>query len=126
MKLLSVTNEILASFDTIKQKFSRDQTLYDADITKPFLFITDASDHASDGLLVQSENAANNFNKLTSNYINQVSEFRPLPCYSHLLTETEKQYSTIEKKVLAVNNTVANNKHILNSTRRHILILTDH
>jgi RNase H-like domain found in reverse transcriptase len=125
-KLLPVTNKIFASFDTIKQEFSRNQTLYDADTTKHFLLITDASDHAIGRLLVQSKNAANNFDKLTSNYISQLLGFKPISCYSHLLTETEKQYSTIEKELLAVNNTVANNKHFLNSTRDHILIPTDH
>jgi RNase H-like domain found in reverse transcriptase len=75
---------------------------------------------------VQSENAANNFDELTSNYTSQVSEFGTIACYSHLLTETEKQYSTKGKILVAVNNTVANNKLILTSTRHHIPILTDH
>jgi RNase H-like domain found in reverse transcriptase len=116
----------LASFDSTKHKLLCNQTLYDAETTRTFLLITDASDQAIGGLLVQSKNVANNFDKLTSNFINQVSEFTPISCYSHLLTETEKHYSTIEEEFIAVNNTVANNKQILNSTRQHILILADH
>jgi RNase H-like domain found in reverse transcriptase len=60
-------------------------------------------------------------------YVSEATNFLPISCYLHLLTDTKKMYfHKTKKELLAVKNTVPANKHILNGTLRLILVLTDH
>jgi RNase H-like domain found in reverse transcriptase len=111
-KLTLPSNQINEAFATLKLEFSKYTLLYKANNKKPLVLVTDASDHATGGLSTQCENITQYADENASEYIKDMSKFQQISCYLHLLTETEKRYSTIGKQLLAVSDTVAANKYI--------------
>jgi hypothetical protein len=76
---------MLEAFQTSKRQLTSTPVLRTADLTQPFILRTDSSAYALGTALLHGE----------------VSEERPMEYASRLLTETEKNYSTREREVLA-------------------------
>jgi hypothetical protein len=76
-----------ASFQDLREALVGPVALKVVDPNKPFLVLTDASDHGVAGILAQTDESR---------------EERPLLYLSRKLSPTEQRYSTIEREALAV------------------------
>lgn len=96
--------EYIRAFDTCKELLTNAPILAYPDFEKPFTLTTDASNVALGSVLSQNN--------------------RPIAYYSRTLNSAEKNYSTIEKELLAILASVRHFRPYLYG--RHFTIFTDH
>ena len=92
------------AFDTIKRIIARDVLLAFPDFSKPFEIFTDASKHQMGACIAQ--------------------EGRPIAYYSKKLTASQLNYTTTEKELLAIVETLKEFRSIL--LGHEIVVYTDH
>ena len=98
------TNVHQRSFDLIKKVLSRETLLAYPDFSKPFEIHTDASDYQL-GLVISQNN-------------------KPIAFYSRKLNPAQTRYTTTEKELLAIVETLKEFKNIL--LGQQLRIYTDH
>ncbi|GBM18646.1 Transposon Tf2-9 polyprotein [Araneus ventricosus] len=74
------------AFERLKEKIVSPPVLKQVDETKPFVLRTDASNYALGAVLIQGKG----------------EEEHPIEYASHLLTSSERNYSTAEREALAI------------------------
>ncbi|XP_063847248.1 uncharacterized protein LOC135092563 [Scylla paramamosain] len=98
------------AFNQLKNLLAREPVLRAADFSKPFIIHTDASDHASGAALLQESDGI----------------FHPVAYHSEKFNIHQKNYSTIEKKLLAIISAIKKFEYYLQSNTQPLQIYTDH
>lgn len=106
-KALVWTEEMIASFDKLKELTARAVSLRIPDMNKPFTLVTDGSDKGVGSLLAQSDGET----------------LIPVAFYHHALTDAQKRYNTTDKELLAV---VLSIKKFRVYLGRPFTLITDH
>lgn len=102
------TNETQSAFEQLKISMTEEVILPFPDFEKQFYCTTDASDVALGGVLSQGE----------------LPNDRPIQFYSRTLTDTETRYSTIQKELLAIIESIRAFRPYLYG--RSFILITDH
>lgn len=102
------TEECEKSFQDLKKKLTEKPVIVMADLTKPFVLRTDASDRGLGAVLLQEKEGV----------------LHPVSYISKKLNDAEKNYSTIEKECLAIVWSIRKFEPYLYGTR--FIIETDH
>ena len=84
--------------------------LQSADFTKPFILHTDASDIASGAALLQEQDGV----------------LHPIAYHSAKFNKHQKNYSTVEKELLAIINSIQKFRHYLQGSSQPLSVFTDH
>ncbi|XP_063856826.1 uncharacterized protein LOC135098416 [Scylla paramamosain] len=98
------------AFNQLKNLLAREPVLRAADFSKPFIIHTDASDHASGAALLQESDGI----------------FHPVAYHSEKFNIHQKNYSTIEKELLAIISAIKKFEYYLQSNTQPLQIYTDH
>ncbi len=98
------TDEQQNAFDQMKKLLSREALLSYPDFSKPFAIYTDASHHQLGAVISQDE--------------------RPIAFYSRKLNPAQTRYTTTERELLAIVETLKEFRNIL--LGHHIRVYTDH
>jgi RNase H-like domain found in reverse transcriptase len=109
----------------IKNSIPKRKTLATPKFNRQFCFYSDASNIAIGGILLQPKDD----NLITPNYKNAkeiLDRLEIVRFHSHLPTQTEKNYSTIEKELFALVRTLDINRHLLLSCEKPLICLTNH
>ena len=85
-KLLTITPQFIEAFEKCKKLLTGSDILHYPDLTKEFILTTDASNFALGAVLSQGP----------------IGKDKPIAFASRTLTNTEQNYSTIEKELLAL------------------------
>lgn len=104
------TKDCQAAFDQLKKFLAQGPVLIAPDFTKPFALQTDASDHASGAVLLQEVEGI----------------LHPIAYHSNKFTVHQKQYSTIEKKLLAIVSAIQKFQCYLQPSQEPLQVFTDH
>ncbi|MGH7955257.1 MAG: reverse transcriptase/ribonuclease H family protein, partial [Gloeomargaritales cyanobacterium] len=98
------TTEMQQAFDKIKAIISKEVLLSYPDFTKPFKVYTDASDDQLGAVIIQDK--------------------KPLALYSRKLNSAQKRYTTTERELLSIVETLREFNNIL--LGHQIIVYTDH
>ena len=104
------TKDCQAAFDQLKKFLAQGPVLIAPDFTKPFALQTDASDHASGAVFLQEVEGI----------------LHPIAYHSNKFTVHQKQYSTIEKELLAFVSAIQKFQCYLQPSREPLQVFTDH
>lgn len=102
------TDEAKAMFEKCKQDVANIALLTFPDPELPLALYTDASDTSVGSVLQQCENG----------------NWKPIAFFSKKLNETQKAYSTYDRELLAIYQSIKKFKHLLEG--RNFMVLTDH
>jgi hypothetical protein len=98
------------AFETLKKKLGEATALYSPDTTKPMLLHTDSSDYAIGAVLSQQTA--------------DMSAIYPIAFSSAKLTQTQRNYSVIERESYAVIHALNKFDHLIHNT--DIVLYVDH
>ncbi|KAK3889435.1 hypothetical protein Pcinc_006571 [Petrolisthes cinctipes] len=104
------TEDCQMAFNQLKNYLVQDPILLSPDFTKPFVLQTDASDIAVGAVLLQGKNDL----------------LHPVAYHSAKLTLSQCRYSTIEKKLLAIVNSIKKFECYLYPGTQPLQVYTDH
>lgn len=99
------------AFQEIKNKFKENQILILFDSEKQIWVFTDASDYALGAMICQKD---------------EKGRMRPVLFYSRKLSPAETNYSTTDKELLAIVQTLKKFRHLLQGTKYPVIIKSDH
>jgi transposase InsO family protein len=99
------------SFENIKQAIAKDVVLKYPVVDRQFKLYCDASDYAIGSMLAQEDDDG---------------VIRPLEFFSRKLDSAELNYSTYDKELLAIIDSLKNWRHYLVHSEKEILIFSDH
>lgn len=106
---IKLNEQELVAFKNLKELLSSSEILIFPDFNKPFLLTTDASNYAIGAVLSQGE----------------IGKDRPITYISRSLNQTEENYATNEKEMLAIVWALDNLRNYLYGAKK-IKIITDH
>jgi reverse transcriptase-like protein/integrase-like protein/chromodomain-containing protein len=99
------------AFNDIKDQFKENRILILFDYEKQIWVFTDASDYAIGAVIVQLDDQGRK---------------RPVLFYSRKLLPAERNYSTPDKELLAIVQTLKKFRHYLQGTKYPVIVKTDH
>lgn len=115
------------AFDRIKSSLAQDCMLFYPNPNLPFIIEPDASDYQLGSIVLQnhSEISESAILKLfTSNPATAPSNFRPVAYFSRKLTKPQRNYTTLEKELLSIVETLLEYRTFLFG--RKVYVFSDH
>ena len=126
-KYITWNDQCQNSFDTIKSALAQDCMLFYPNPNLPFIIEPDASDYQLGSIVLQSNkpmNEATIIKLFTSSPSKAPDSFRPVAYFSRKLSKAQRNYTTLEKELLSIVETLIEYRTFLFG--RKILVFSDH
>ena len=126
-KRITWNDECQAAFDSIKSSLAQDCLLHYPDPNLPFVIEPDASDFQLGSIILQNNHPLTDdeiISLFTSSPSQSPRNFRPVAYFSRKLTKPQRNYTTLEKELLSIVETLIEYRVFL--LGRKIFVFSDH